>query len=461
MAESQEDFSIYVNDDCPLLMDEEAPNTLSSENIESTSQEKPKTTVKKRPAISKKRQIKPLHKKTENTKKSEEDEDESKKDKPKTVRKRISKSPVASKAKKKILEPKKDTPIKKTTKTSPKEKSSTTKEGETKKKPAPKKVTKPTTKDGEKKKKLAPKKTATKKKENDDGLDDLESVLITEPRKTKKKTITKKKVARPMLCTSSLSVEERSLAIDVVQPRNLGKFDLAVTVTENVTHLILGEKKRTLKVLYAIAAGIWILKPDWLMDSVVFEKYQPEEKYEASDWFPGCKIARLERKAGRGLFDNKKIYLHRNTEVPRDDLEAIITAAGGILCKPKDCSVCVSDQVVTADIPDGTSCVSSDWILDSLEKGKILGYDEYIIEEVDGEEEKDDNVSEDANTEEKEKEDNMDENKEEEEEEKVEEEEEKEKEEEDASMEEKEDESEAKESEEMDEEEDDAGSESC
>ena len=64
------------------------------------------------------------------------------------------------------------------------------------------------------------------------------------------------------------------------------------------------------------------------------------------------------------------------------------------------------------DIPDGTSCVSSDWILDSLEKGKILGYDEYIIEEVDGEEEKDDNVSEDANIEEKEKEDNMDENKE-------------------------------------------------
>jgi hypothetical protein len=54
---------------------------------------------------------------------------------------------------------------------------------------------------------------------------------------------------------------------------------------------VLGEKKRTLKLLVAIAHGAWVLTPAWCMASLEAGRWLPEEPYESLE-FPGARRSR-------------------------------------------------------------------------------------------------------------------------------------------------------------------------
>lgn len=73
------------------------------------------------------------------------------------------------------------------------------------------------------------------------------------------------------------------------------------------THVVVGEKKRTLKVLFGIAngifnsgvfwfanrmAGLWIVSMDWILKSITADKWLPEEDFEVTE-FPGAKKSRV------------------------------------------------------------------------------------------------------------------------------------------------------------------------
>ena len=54
---------------------------------------------------------------------------------------------------------------------------------------------------------------------------------------------------------------------------------------------MLGEKKRTLKLLVAIAHGAWVLTPDWVLASLEAGCWLPEAAYESTE-FPGARRSR-------------------------------------------------------------------------------------------------------------------------------------------------------------------------
>ena len=44
----------------------------------------------------------------------------------------------------------------------------------------------------------------------------------------------------------------------------MGSFHLIDEVDDSTTHVICGEKRRTLNVLYAIARGCWLVSQEWV-----------------------------------------------------------------------------------------------------------------------------------------------------------------------------------------------------
>ncbi len=46
------------------------------------------------------------------------------------------------------------------------------------------------------------------------------------------------------------------------------------------THLVCGQNKRTEKVLLALGMGIWIVKWDWIIQSMEAHKWLPTEPFE-------------------------------------------------------------------------------------------------------------------------------------------------------------------------------------
>lgn len=46
--------------------------------------------------------------------------------------------------------------------------------------------------------------------------------------------------------------------------KKLGGFVVENEVTDNTTHLVMGENKRTINVLRALARGLWLMKYEWV-----------------------------------------------------------------------------------------------------------------------------------------------------------------------------------------------------
>ncbi|KAH7289599.1 hypothetical protein KP509_30G011100 [Ceratopteris richardii] len=112
--------------------------------------------------------------------------------------------------------------------------------------------------------------------------------------------------------------------------------------SSSVTHLIVGTDevgaaRRTFKYLMANLEGKWILKIDWLSACMAANRYVNEELYEINldihgliggpRHARGMAIAKVQR-----LFEDLKFYLLGEFAAAyRADLEAIVTAAGGLV----------------------------------------------------------------------------------------------------------------------------------
>lgn len=46
--------------------------------------------------------------------------------------------------------------------------------------------------------------------------------------------------------------------------KKLGGYRYSSTITDNTTHVICGDARRTLSVLYAISRGSWLLSKEWV-----------------------------------------------------------------------------------------------------------------------------------------------------------------------------------------------------
>ena len=132
--------------------------------------------------------------------------------------------------------------------------------------------------------------------------------------------------------------------------------DMEDATNQNVRVVVVKDKKRTLKVLQAIARGISIVDERWLNDSIEKGKLLNADKYHV-DWFPGAQKSRvINTEKDPRIFEEKRIYLGK-TKMPKNQLEWLIMECGGTLCK-------------TEDEGDFKGC-SEKWVLDAIEKQEL------------------------------------------------------------------------------------------
>lgn len=173
---------------------------------------------------------------------------------------------------------------------------------------------------------------------------------------------------------------------------SLPNTEIIFSHEDPVTHVVLDKPKRTLKVLFGIARGAWIVDSQWVLDAFSFGKFPNEEKYECSLW-PGASISRRLRENNDGnlLLHRLKIFVFYNGQDP--DLGAAISELvlllGGILETNIDnCEICITSESCLENMNEGfmnsktgesPRILRHEWLFDSISEYKLMPYDEYAI----------------------------------------------------------------------------------
>ena len=105
------------------------------------------------------------------------------------------------------------------------------------------------------------------------------------------------------IAMTQVEKEDRSLAQELT--KRLGVLGYSKTVTSNTTHLVCGQKKRTINTLKAMLRGCWILSKDWLLESLEEGQWLDETDYELLDFSPAVRELREERQMFRGVFQSE------------------------------------------------------------------------------------------------------------------------------------------------------------
>ncbi|TDH71094.1 hypothetical protein CCR75_005737 [Bremia lactucae] len=165
-------------------------------------------------------------------------------------------------------------------------------------------------------------------------------------------------------------------AIDANMANDLGhrkaRVVKSVDYAAGVTHLIVGrDTKRTIKVLFAIARGAWIVTEDWAFSSLEQERWLPEEQFELTIF--ANKFSR-QHPESRHIFKGIKFFVGPTVEPSRDVLQSLIQVAGGELCH----QISVADMCICGDASlyrraqrTGIRVVMAKWIFDSIATMKL------------------------------------------------------------------------------------------
>lgn len=138
------------------------------------------------------------------------------------------------------------------------------------------------------------------------------------------------------------------------------------------THLIMQEHSRTMKLLFALARGAWVLGPEWIYRSLELGRWQSEEEF-VLDFMEGIKLSRKASKGSR-LLKGRNVHVGPTSVPDQATLSALVTAAHGKLVSAEACDLCISSEVV---LGSAGPCVSTKWFFDSLEHYQLLDTKEY------------------------------------------------------------------------------------
>jgi len=153
----------------------------------------------------------------------------------------------------------------------------------------------------------------------------------------------------------------------------LGDFKLVQSEVEYCDHLIMEKPTRTLKTLFALARGVWILSPAWVYYSLVSGRWESEEKYEWDAYFPGARLARIAREnGGAPLLSSCRVFVSPSLSSPPSNIVSqLCTAAGGeVVSSLAECDVCIAEDEWHPDSDVFSSAappaVKPEWLFDSL-----------------------------------------------------------------------------------------------
>eukprot|EP01133_Synstelium_polycarpum_P001528 gene1528-1784_t len=163
---------------------------------------------------------------------------------------------------------------------------------------------------------------------------------------------------------------------------------------KDFTHLIVNGSVRTIKLMKAMASGLWILRKEWIEDSANKGEWLDESDYEASiDEFPGIKASREAHEKGSLLFDKKSFFIDgkvRTDKMTKTDKTMLIKALGGKISKEFDnCDICIS-TIYNPLLSKDKSIVSEDWLFQSITAYEMLPFKSYTVESPTKKKKKDD-----------------------------------------------------------------------
>ncbi|KAK1944185.1 Microcephalin [Phytophthora citrophthora] len=206
---------------------------------------------------------------------------------------------------------------------------------------------------------------------------------------------TPRKAARNVFGITGVSAEARGVlqcaihAIDANMANEPGyrkaRVAKSVDYAAGVTHLIVGkDTRRTIKVLFAIARGSWIVTEDWAFSSLDQERWLPEEDFEIAMF--ANKYSR-EHPESRQIFKGTKFFVGSNVEPSREVLQSLIQVAGGEICNQisvADVCICGDASLFRRAQRTGIRVVTSKWVFDSIATMKLEDDAKYAFTEAFG-----------------------------------------------------------------------------
>lgn len=181
---------------------------------------------------------------------------------------------------------------------------------------------------------------------------------------------------------TSVSPELRELARVAMQklpgmrPCPSGRGDAAAT------HLILGDDRRTIKVLLAAANGAHLLTPEYVTASLEAGEWLEETPFRAPSRFAAAaERARRAKSGGQPpLLEGWALHLQapptsasgrgpRGAGSVLGDFKRLISALGGRVCGPHDCRLCLLMDAAEApaSLPPATPTAPVEWLLSCAE----------------------------------------------------------------------------------------------
>eukprot|EP00744_Colponema_vietnamica_P026361 GILI01039080.1.p1 GENE.GILI01039080.1~~GILI01039080.1.p1 ORF type:complete len:375 (+),score=88.92 GILI01039080.1:136-1125(+) len=175
---------------------------------------------------------------------------------------------------------------------------------------------------------------------------------------------------------------------------------------DNVTHVVVPNKgrrcaKRTLKYLFGIVTGKWVIGFSWVKSSLKAKTALPEDDFEIEGDSNGKNgpIRGRTQRPPHGLFHRLAFYLKGNFASPsptRSDIQLLITLGGGValsngysptllaVAEKGLHVVCLCDNYVapgeTCD--EKVECLRVSWLLDSVSCFSLLDPSPYLVKAV-------------------------------------------------------------------------------
>ncbi|XP_564818.4 uncharacterized protein LOC3290365 [Anopheles gambiae] len=182
---------------------------------------------------------------------------------------------------------------------------------------------------------------------------------------------------RQYLATTNLHTEQSTFVKEAIA--SLDGFIIEANVSDNTTHLVTLEPRRTINLLRALIRGLWIVRYEWIVESYHAGRWLPEERFELKEFSRAVQLNRSERQAFGSQYRNElwadfaPFWISPRCAVPVQQLRELI-----VLCRGKvtgDASrakfLVVEPNDNDAAPIEGQIVVAPGWILDSITINKV------------------------------------------------------------------------------------------
>ncbi|XP_055859405.1 microcephalin [Episyrphus balteatus] len=186
----------------------------------------------------------------------------------------------------------------------------------------------------------------------------------------------------PFLVYTNMHTEQIDFIKEAVS--KLQGFQLESNVSDNTTHIVSLEPRRTFNLLRGLVRGLWIVNYNWVVDSVKAGQWLNEEQYEMQEFSSAVEICRSQRQAfgthyKMDIFSALgPMFISSKSTIPKNNLSELITlCAGRVVDNRKRAKYIIGDS--SPNPVADKIYVQPQWILDSISNNSIQKITKYIV----------------------------------------------------------------------------------